>query len=478
MMNPKVAIESLTKTKLSRKFAIAFVFMSLVPIVLTVYIIYWLKLAPMVQRQVPYFNITIIFTVLLSLASFDLIRRSMLALEHFSRKAKEIASGEYFKRVDVEESDEVGLLAQSFNKITGELEEKINELETSKKLLQHILEKVGTAVSSAKGIDNLLELILQSLVEGVGATSGAIYLVDNASDKMNMQISFGLSDDLKKISVNTRDGLIGRVCRLKATESVASIKTNPAAYSEFSKGLAKYSLLASPLLFRDELIGTILINDKKSGEFDNDDMILLGNVAAQTAVAIKNAQMDKDAEKTYIETITALAVAVEAKDRYSRGHIDRVAKYVEGLSKQMHLDEEFSKLLMSGAVLHDVGKIGIRDAILLKKGPLSKEEEKEMREHAIIGVNIIRPIKSMAALCDLVRHHQEFYDGSGYPDGLKGDEIPLSARILKVCDAYDAMTTDRPYRKAMSKKEATKELQEKSGSEFDPKIVKEFLKAI
>ncbi|NQT95107.1 MAG: HD domain-containing protein [Candidatus Omnitrophica bacterium] len=101
-----------------------------------------------------------------------------------------------------------------------------------------------------------------------------------------------------------------------------------------------------------------------------------------------------------------------------------------------------------------------------------------MHKHAVIGVNIIKPIRSMSALCDLVRHHQEFYNGKGYPDGLKGEEIPLTARIIKVCDAYDAMTTDRPYRKAMSKEDAKKELIDESGTEFDPKIVEEFLKVI
>ena len=169
---------------------------------------------------------------------------------------------------------------------------------------------------------------------------------------------------------------------------------------------------------------------------------------------------------------------MESKDKYSRGHIDRVSDYAQRLGKAMNLDEEMMKILQSGATLHDVGKIGVRDEILKKQGPLDAEEQKEMREHVIIGVNIIRPIKSMAALSDLVRYHQEFYDGSGYPDGLKGEEIPLTARIIKVCDAYDAMTTDRSYRKGMSKKDASQELVAKSGTEFDPEIVEKFLTVI
>jgi HD-GYP domain-containing protein (c-di-GMP phosphodiesterase class II) len=144
----------------------------------------------------------------------------------------------------------------------------------------------------------------------------------------------------------------------------------------------------------------------------------------------------------------------------------------------MGLDEEMMKILKNGAVLHDVGKIGVRDEVLKKQGPLNEEEQKEMRQHVIIGVNIIKPIRSMSALSDLVRYHQELYDGTGYPDGLKGEEIPLSARIIKICDAYDAMTTDRPYRKGMSRDDAKKEIEKKSGIEFDPGIVKSFLNVI
>jgi putative nucleotidyltransferase with HDIG domain len=222
-----------------------------------------------------------------------------------------------------------------------------------------------------------------------------------------------------------------------------------------------------------------MVCDKKNSKsFAEDDISLLNNVALQTAVAIKNFKLNEDAEKTYLETITALALAVEAKDPYSKGHLDRVSNYAEQLARRLELDEESIKALKSGSILHDIGKIGIRDEILGKPGKLTEEERKEMQDHVIIGVNIIKPIRSMSSLVDMVRSHQEWYDGNGYPDGLKGDEIPVTARILKICDAFDAMTTDRPYHKGMSEKEAKEELQRKAGAEFDPKIVKEFLKII
>jgi len=476
----KMQVTGLAESDSYRKFAIAFVFMSLVPIVLLVFIIHHLNITEIAQEKMPYFRLTILLVVLLSLASFDLIRRSLLSLKQLDGYAKEIAEGNYKKRLDDTQRDDMGRLARSFNKITSELENKIVELESSKRLLHNILEKVGTAVTSTRGITNLMELILQSMVQGAEATSGAIFLLDSDSSKMNMEVSFEMEKGVQDVNIMASEGLIGRVAQLKKIETVSNVDTNAAAYFEFKKSIAKENIMAAPLLVHNEkVLGVMVICDKKTQEsFTSDDIMLLGNVATQTAIAIENYQLNEDAEKTYLETITALAVAVEAKDTYSRGHIDRVAGYVEKLGRQMKLDEEIMKTLRNGATLHDVGKIGVRDGVLRKQGPLTEDERKEMEKHCVIGVNIIKPIKSMSALCDLVRHHQEFYDGTGYPDGLKGEEIPLTARIIKVCDAYDAMTTDRPYRKGMSKEDAKKELLKKGGIEFDPAIVEAFIKVI
>lgn len=478
-MSPKIKIKPVTEENLPKKFAISYIFMSLVPIVLLVLVIHFMGIAPLLQKHIPYFNLTLLLILLLSMACFDLVRRSMNVLAQFTGRAKEIADGDYHKRLEVKEKDEIGMLASSFNKITLELQVKIKELELSKALLQDVLQRIGTAVTSTRGIESLLELIIQSLVKGLDATSGAIFLLDKTQDQLIMRVCFGLDKDLEKIKVRCDEGLIGRVVTSKKPGNISDVSRNAACDFEYNNKLAKDSIMAAPLLYKDEILGVIIISDKMTKNFfSNDDIILLVNVAAQTAIAIKNFQLNEDAEKTYLETITALAVAVEVKDPYSRGHLDRVRDYVERLGRKLELDNETMKVLRSGAILHDIGKIGIRDEILKKEGPLTNEEEKEMRQHVIIGVNIIKPIRSMSALCDLVRHHHEFYDGSGYPDGLKGEKIPLVARILKVCDAYDAMTTDRPYNKAMNKEETKQELKRKNGIEFDPKIVEAFTQII
>jgi len=478
-MKVKLKIDRLTTTSLYRRFSIAFVFMSLVPIVLILFIVHYLKLEPLLNKQLPFFNLTILLVVLLSLASFDLIRRSMVALASFSGNAKEIASGNYGQKVKVTNGDEIGDIANSFNKITDELQKKIKDLEESKKLLNNIMNKIGSAVTSARGIENLLELVLQTLITGISATSGAIFLFEEGKNNLVMKVGYHVSSKLHEINIDSEKGLIGRVIELKKLEVVSHVSTNAAAYFEFKSGLTKDSIMVAPLLCKGKVHGVLVVSDKLNHEsFDKDDITLLSNVTAQISIAIENFELNEDAEKTYLETITALALAVEAKDTYSKGHIDRVANYVERLGTAMKLDGEMMKILRNGAILHDVGKIGVRDEVLKKQGPLDKEEQKEMEEHVIIGVNIIKPIRHMSALCDLVRNHQELYDGSGYPDRLKGEEIPITARIIKVCDAYDAMTTDRPYRKGMSKESAKKELIAKKGKDFDPEIVEKFINII
>jgi len=146
----------------------------------------------------------------------------------------------------------------------------------------------------------------------------------------------------------------------------------------------------------------------------------------------------------------ALALSIEAKDPYTEGHCDRLSESSEALAKRLSLSEEELIALRRGGVVHDIGKVAVPDQILLKPGPLTPEERKVMQQHTVVGAGICSPLKSFRTVLPIIRHHHEKIDGSGYPDGLKGDTIPLTARILQIVDIYDALTTDRPYRKAMT----------------------------
>jgi putative nucleotidyltransferase with HDIG domain len=175
--------------------------------------------------------------------------------------------------------------------------------------------------------------------------------------------------------------------------------------------------------------------------------------------------------KMYLETIRALAAAIDAKDPYTKGHSERVAQLSVALAQDLHLSDRDIENIEYTALLHDIGKIGIDDRILGKSSKLSNEEFKKIKEHPIVGANIIEPVDFLKNSYEAIYHHHERYNGGGYPDGLKEKDIPLCARIIAVADAYDAMGSDRPYRKKLSKEKILKEFIEQSGKQFDPQIV-------
>lgn len=183
-------------------------------------------------------------------------------------------------------------------------------------------------------------------------------------------------------------------------------------------------------------------------------------------------------KEAYFKTITALTSAIDAKDTYTRNHSKNVARYAVSLGKSLGLSEKELTGMRYGAVLHDIGKIGIPDAILNKPGKLSEDEFKIIMGHPSIGASILAPIDFLKDSRDIVEHHHERYDGCGYPFGLKGESIPFAARIVGIVDSWDAMTSDRSYRCALSREKAIRQLEDGSGSQFDPIMVKTFINSV
>jgi HD-GYP domain-containing protein (c-di-GMP phosphodiesterase class II) len=212
--------------------------------------------------------------------------------------------------------------------------------------------------------------------------------------------------------------------------------------------------------------------------FADRELQLLGGLAQQTKLALQNAASYASLERTFLATIEALANALEASDERTSKHARWITDLALKVGDELGLDARARKRLELGALFHDIGKIGIDSSILSKPGPLTPEERVLVETHPVLGERILAPIEQLAEVRRIVRSCHERYDGLGYPDGLEGEAIPLEARIVFACDAYHAMTTDRPYRVALEPKDARRRLEQGSGTQFDPAVVNALLRVL
>jgi diguanylate cyclase (GGDEF)-like protein len=211
---------------------------------------------------------------------------------------------------------------------------------------------------------------------------------------------------------------------------------------------------------------------------DDRDLELLGSIALQTRLALQTATSYETLERTFLSTVEALANALEAKDEYTSSHARWITDLALRVGEELGLEPRELKRLELGALFHDIGKIGIPSRILTKPGPLTAEERDVVQSHPVLGDRILAPIEQLGEVRLIVRCAHEHYDGSGYPDRLTGEQIPLESRIVLACDAYHAMTTDRPYRKSLGEAEARRRLVEASGAQFDPQVVDALLRVL
>jgi len=240
--------------------------------------------------------------------------------------------------------------------------------------------------------------------------------------------------------------------------------------------ILKTQLIALPLIINGEVFGILTITDRIDREsFTEDEIYLAQTFAKKASLRIENNALYELFYNNLLNTLRSLIASIEARDSYTKQHSERVTNYALQISHVMGLGAEEIESLQFGGYLHDIGKIGVRDTILLKPGNLTEEEMAEIRLHPVIGEGIVRPLKFLPSERQLILYHHERFDGKGYPEGLEGERIPLLARILAVADTYDAMTSTRPYRRALSHDEAIRELKANSGTQFDPEVVRAFL---
>ena len=238
-------------------------------------------------------------------------------------------------------------------------------------------------------------------------------------------------------------------------------------------------LCLSPLQVVDEPIGLIVLGESRSTNrepFDDDKKRLITVISDHAANAIRRANLHDQLEENLLQTIFALANALDARDSYISDHSNRIAALVDAMCAALKFDQKQTQAVLWAAKLHDIGKIGVPDSILRKPGPLNNDEWVVMKKHPIVGAEIVAPLAKLSAAAPIIRAHHEKFDGSGYPDGLAGEEIPLEARILTVVDAYVAIRDERVYRQARTHDQAITEIRKYSGIQFDPDLVDLFLK--
>ena len=450
--------DSFKDASILRKFTIYLILMSIIPVSVLYYLYTQIKDHGRLEITGENLNNTLILIVtgvgVGYIAMRSIIKEIITMAKASTETIQRVLGPEKIGNLPRGEN-EITILTRSFSVVTERLEENIRNLELAKKTLYSVLAKVGSGFTSMENIDNFLDLILETVAEAMRVQSGVLLLVDEEQKDFFIKTVYGVYLEAKEnYRMRLRQGSFEQVVKAKKPLVMTKFETSELP-KKVHQSLFKAPLLCAPLLLHDKLLGVIAISNKITNEpFNDDELNLINNIALQTAVAIENSRLNQDAERTYLETISALALAVEAKDLYSRGHLDRVADYVIRIAKKLNLSEEEMMTLHDAARLHDIGKIGIYDDVLRKPGKLTPEERNMMTKHTEIGESIIKPIRSLRPLCDIIRHHHEFLDGSGYPDGLKGDQISLLTRILTVADIYDALTTDRPYRKASNKEEA------------------------
>lgn len=357
--------------------------------------------------------------------------------------------------------------------LASDLESKNKSLENTISRLS-VLNKMGIALSSTLDIESLFETMIRRATEAVNAEIGYILLYDLDHGTLKVGGAVGLFD---LVSRETRiplrpGGVTYHVIQKRQPILIEKCDQNREFRAISTLGYTRHTLISAPLIVKDEVIGAItLANKSDMTSFNLQDLELLTTIGAQASVAIKNVQLYEDQQTTYLNTMQALVSAVEASDTYTRGHSERVTRYAQILGRQLNLTNDSIKRLERAAILHDIGKIGIDVAVLHKQGLLTSNDVNSLQQHPLIGHKILEPITFLSGVRQIILQHHERYDGMGYPFKIKGEEILLEARIIAVVDTYDAMTSDRPYRKALSHEIALAEIIKYSGSQFDPYVV-------
>lgn len=333
------------------------------------------------------------------------------------------------------------------------------------------LTDIAREIGLQRSFEALAPLIESLGRELAGAEAAAVFLLDEETQSL-------AATSLPKHSVPAGEGIIGKAAWSGEPQFVPALQRNGDYLAQWDApfGIHMRSMAALPLKSKEKVLGVLALANPRNIE-DADLQRTLAAFASTTAVAVQNSQLFTEVTTLFLSSIEALAEAIDEKDPYTHGHSRRVRDFSMAVGRRAITDAQALRQLEISAILHDVGKIGTREGILNKPARLTSEEFDHIKQHVINGARILKNIPQMKDMIDGVLYHHERYDGSGYPEGRRGAEIPLFGRIIAIADTYDAMTSDRPYRNGLEDELALFEIRKGAGIHFDPRLVDAFFTA-
>ena len=337
---------------------------------------------------------------------------------------------------------------------------------------------------------DLYQLVLSTAIARTGATRGSIMIYNEKRKGLEIAASEGIPEEIIRTTlVKPGQGIAGLVFQ-KGEPVIVSDINKDSTLAPLGRGYRDKSFISIPLKPDEELaslplraprriLGVLNLSHKASEKkFTPSELEGLRILACQAAVSIENSFLLYDLEEAYLSAIRSLALLQEARDPYTSGHSQRVTHISEVIATAMGLSQKDREVLQQAAMLHDIGKIGIPESILNKPDRLTAEEVEIIHQHPVIGENVLKPVKFLVEVRPIVRHHHEREDGTGYPDGLPGDQLTLQVKILTVADAFDAMNSDRPHRRALSLDQIKREFRQSQRTHFDPHVVDALLQIL
>ena len=336
------------------------------------------------------------------------------------------------------------------------------------------LQEEGVSYSGLVSREDFGKAVLKAACQLMNCERGSIMLWEEGGGHLKIVAAIPETGKPQTLFLKPGEGIAGEAFSKAQTIFIEDPSSDPRYLSSQNHA---HPFLSMPLLIQSKPIGVLNLHATgNAAPFKDHNAKFLKILASEAAITFHNLELFDRLETFYLEMVKTLARAVDSKDHYTHEHSDRASSRAKKLAKALDLDPVYARYVEYAALLHDIGKIGIDEAILNKPGKLTAEEYEEMKKHPLIGHQILAPVKFLGPVAQMVLHHQEWYDGRGYPSGLKGEKIPLGSRIVAVIDAWDAMTSDRPYRKALGREKAIAELQKGAGTQFDPAVVEAFLK--